>query len=217
MPQTDCMLTSRDIDACSARKQLLIGGEWRDAAGGKTMPVVNPGDGRGDRRGRVGVGAADVDAAVAAARAALAGPWGKMSARERGRLVWKLGERLMEQIDEVARLETLHNGKPITESRHIEIPMAAECLQYFAGWADKIHGETIPVKGNALVYTLREPLGVVARDRAVELPAAAGDVEGRAGAGDRQHGHPQAREPDAADGARARRARASTSGFRRAC
>ena len=68
----------------------------------------------------------------------------------------------MEKIDEVARLETLHNGKPITESRHIEIPMAAECLQYFAGWADKIHGETVPVKGNALVYTLREPLGVVA-------------------------------------------------------
>ena len=68
----------------------------------------------------------------------------------------------MERIDEVARLETLHNGKPIIESRHVEIPMAVECLQYFAGWADKIHGETIPVKRNALVYTLREPLGVVA-------------------------------------------------------
>jgi acyl-CoA reductase-like NAD-dependent aldehyde dehydrogenase len=104
----------------------------------------------------------DVDAAVAAARAALGGPWSKLSARERGRLVWKLGERLTEHIDEVARLETLHNGKPITESRHIEIPMAAECLQYFAGWADKIQGETVPVKGQALVYTLREPLGVVA-------------------------------------------------------
>jgi acyl-CoA reductase-like NAD-dependent aldehyde dehydrogenase len=99
---------------------------------------------------------------VEAARAALAGPWGKMPGRERGRLLWKLGERLTERIDEVARLETLHNGKPIMESRHIEIPMCAECLQYFAGWADKIQGETIPVKGEALVYTRREPLGVVA-------------------------------------------------------
>ena len=143
------------------RKQLLIDGEWRDAAGGATMPVVNP----ATEEIIADVAAAepaDVDAAVAAARAALTGPWGKMSARERGRLVWKLGERVMEQVDEVARLETLHNGKPITESRHVEIPMAAECLQYFAGWADKIHGETIPVKGQRFVYTLREPLGVVA-------------------------------------------------------
>jgi len=143
------------------RKQLLINGEWRDSASGATMPVVNP----ATEEVIAEVAAAtrdDVDAAVAAARAALSGPWGKMSARERGRLVWKLGERLMEQVDEVARLETLHNGKPIMESRHIEIPMAAECLQYFAGWADKVQGDTIPVKGNALVYTLREPVGVVA-------------------------------------------------------
>jgi len=143
------------------KKQLLIGGEWRDAADGKTMPVVNPAT-EEVIADVASAGAADVDAAVAAARAALAGPWGKMSARERGRLVWKLGERLVAQIDDVARLETLHNGKPIMESRHIEIPAAAECLQYFAGWADKVHGETVPVKGQALVYTLREPLGVVA-------------------------------------------------------
>jgi aldehyde dehydrogenase (NAD+) len=143
------------------RKQLLINGEWCDATGGRTMPVVNP----ATEEVIADVAAAskdDVDAAVAAARAALSGPWGKLSARERGRLVWKLGERVMEKVDEVARLETLHNGKPITESRHIEIPMAAECLQYFAGWADKIHGETVPVKGQAFVYTQREPLGVVA-------------------------------------------------------
>ncbi len=143
------------------RKQLLIDGEWRDATGGQTMPVVNPAT--EDVIAEVAAaGSADVDAAVRAARAALSGPWGRLSARERGRLVWKLGERLMDRIDEVARLETLHNGKPIMESRHIELPMAAECLQYFAGWADKLHGETIPVKGKALVYTQREPLGVVA-------------------------------------------------------
>ena len=107
-------------------------------------------------------GAADVDAAVAAARAAFEGPWSRLTARERGRLVRRLADRLMERVDEIARLETLHNGKPIGESRHIEIPAAAECFEYYAGWADKVMGETIPVKGNHLTYTLREPLGVVA-------------------------------------------------------
>src|SRR3954454_12536055 len=107
-------------------------------------------------------GREDLDAAVTAARAALAGPWTAMSARERGRLVRKLGERLVERADEIARLETVHNGKPISESRHIEIPAAAECFEYYGGGAGKVMGETIPVKGNHLTYTLREPIGVVA-------------------------------------------------------
>jgi aldehyde dehydrogenase (NAD+) len=143
------------------RRQLFINGEWRDAAGGKTIEVINP----ATEEVIAEVASAeqsDVDAAVAAARAAFDGPWSKLSARERGRIVWKIGERLMERADEIARLETLHNGKPIFESRQIEVPAAAECFQYFAGWADKIHGETIPVKGNFLTYTLREPVGVVA-------------------------------------------------------
>src|SRR5689334_11407030 len=143
------------------RKQLLIGGEWRDAAGGVTAPVINPATEETIAE-VASATSADVDAAVAAARAALGGPWGKMSARERGRLIWALAERLRQKADEVARLETLHNGKPIMESRQIEIPAAADCFQYFAGWADKIQGETIPVAGQQLVYTLREPLGVVA-------------------------------------------------------
>jgi acyl-CoA reductase-like NAD-dependent aldehyde dehydrogenase len=143
------------------RKQLFINGTWRDAVSGRTLEVVNPAT---EEVIAVVASAeqADVDAAVAAARAALEGPWGKLSARERGRLIWKIGEKLMEKADEIARLETLHNGKPIFESRQIEIPAAAECLQYYAGWADKIHGETIPVKGNYLTYTLREPVGVIA-------------------------------------------------------
>ena len=143
------------------RKQLFINGEWRDSASGATIEVINP----ATEEVVATVASseqADVDAAVAAARAALDGPWGKMSARDRGRLIWKIGERLMEKADEIARLETLHNGKPIFESRQIEVPAAAECFQYFAGWADKIHGETIPVRGNFLTYTLREPIGVVA-------------------------------------------------------
>jgi len=142
-------------------KQLLINNEWRNAASGGTMAVVNPATEEVITE-VAAADAADVEAAVAAARAALSGPWGQMSARDRGRLIARLAARLMERVEEVARLETLHNGKPISESRHIEIPAAAECLEYYAGWADKVMGETIPVKGNYLTYTLREPLGVVA-------------------------------------------------------
>ena len=141
--------------------QLFINNEWRTPAGGATMEVVNPAT--EEVVAQVGsAAAADLDAAVDAARAALSGPWGQLSARERGRLVRRLGERLLERADEVSRLETIHNGKPITESRQIEIPAAAECFEYYGGWSDKIMGETIPVKGNHLTYTLREPLGVVA-------------------------------------------------------
>ena len=143
------------------QKKLLIANEWRDASTGKTMEVTNPAT-EEVIAAVASAGKDDVDAAVAAARAAFNGPWGKMSARERGRLVSRLADRLMERADEVARLETLHNGKPIFESRQIEIPAAAECFEYYAGWADKVMGETIPVKGNYLTYTLREPLGVVA-------------------------------------------------------
>jgi aldehyde dehydrogenase (NAD+) len=141
--------------------QLLIDNEWRAAATGRTMDVVNPAT--EDVVAQVPSAAVpDLDAAVGAARAALDGPWAKLSARERGRLVRRLGERLLDRADEVARLETLHNGKPISESRHIEIPAAAECFEYYGGWSDKVMGETIPVKGNYLAYSLREPIGVVA-------------------------------------------------------
>src|SRR6187402_2420800 len=115
------------------------------------MPVINP----ATEEVIAEVASADksdVDAAVAAARTALNGPWSLLSARERGRLVRQLGERLMARADEIARLETLHNGKPISESRHIEIPAAAECFEYFGGWSDKVTGETIPVKVNHLTY-----------------------------------------------------------------
>jgi aldehyde dehydrogenase (NAD+) len=141
--------------------KLLIGNEWRDAVSGQTMEVVNPAT-EEIVAAVACAGREDLDAAVTAARAALAGPWSAMSVRERGRLVRKLGERLVERADEVARLETVHNGKPISESRQIEIPAAAECFEYYGGWSDKVMGETIPVKGNHLTYTLREPIGVVA-------------------------------------------------------
>jgi aldehyde dehydrogenase (NAD+) len=143
------------------QNKLLINNEWRSAASGRTMEVINPAT-EEVIASVASAGKDDLDAAVAAARAALNGPWGTMNARERGRLVRKLGDRLLERADEVARLETLHNGKPISESRHVEIPAAAECFEYYGGWSDKVMGETIPVKGNHLTYTLREPIGVVA-------------------------------------------------------
>jgi len=146
--------------AAIQHKQLFINNEWCPASSGQSMEVINPATEEVIAT-VASADASDVDAAVAAARAALAGPWGRMSARERGRFVSRLADRLLERADDVARLETLHNGKPIFESRQIEIPAAAECLEYYAGWADKVMGETIPVKGNYFTYTLREPLGVV--------------------------------------------------------
>ena len=144
----------------SDQKQLFIANEWRNASSGATYEIVNPAT-EGVIATAASATRADVDAAVQAARAAYTGAWAATSARDRGRFLSRLADRLMERADEVARLETLHNGKPIAESRHVEIPAAAECLEYYAGWADKVTGETIPVKGNYLTYTLREPIGVI--------------------------------------------------------
>jgi aldehyde dehydrogenase (NAD+)/phenylacetaldehyde dehydrogenase len=142
-------------------RQLFINGEWTPGGTGKQIDVVDP----ATEQVIASVPAAgkeDVDRAVAAARAALSGPWAAASARDRGRWLWAMGEKILARADDIARLETLHNGKPIFEARKIEIPSAAEVFQYYAGWADKIHGETIPVKGSFLTYTLRDPVGVVA-------------------------------------------------------
>jgi acyl-CoA reductase-like NAD-dependent aldehyde dehydrogenase len=144
----------------SDQKQLFIANEWRNASSGATYEIVNPAT-ESVIASAASATRADVDAAVHAARTAYTGVWAATSARDRGRFLSRLADRLMERADEVARLETLHNGKPIAESRHVEIPAAAECLEYYAGWADKVTGETIPVKGNYLTYTLREPIGVI--------------------------------------------------------
>jgi len=107
---------------------------------------------------------ADVDRAVQAARRASddrTGPWRKMSASERGRLIWKLAELVEKNIDELAELETLDNGKPIFEARYVDMPMVIDVLRYYAGWATKIHGETVNTFETAFTYTLREPVGVV--------------------------------------------------------
>ncbi|HEX6964351.1 MAG TPA: aldehyde dehydrogenase family protein [Gemmatimonadaceae bacterium] len=138
----------------------MIGGEKVNAASGKTYPVVNPAT--EEQLAAVAEGdAADIDRAVASARATFeSDKWRSTSARRRGEMLYRLGELCLEHKDEIARLETLNNGKPLFESM-IDIKLTADTLKYYGGWADKIHGETIPVDGPFFNYTLREPLGVV--------------------------------------------------------
>ncbi len=142
--------------------QLFVGGAWVDPEGGKTFATINP----ATEETICAVGSAsagDVDRAVAAAKAALPVWSKKTGARQRGLLLWKIADELERRIDEFALLETLDNGKPIFESRYVDLPTAIEALRYFAGWADKVSGDTIQVQGPfSFAYTLREPVGVIA-------------------------------------------------------
>lgn len=139
--------------------QLFIDGKWVDAESGKTFTTPNPAT--GETLAEVAeADKADVDKAVAAARKAFEGKWGKMSARDRGRLMYKLSQLIEEHSQELAELETADNGKPIRESQYVDLPQVVENFEYFAGWATKIEGETIPVPGQMFNYTLREPIGV---------------------------------------------------------
>ncbi len=141
--------------------KMLIDGVWMNAMSGRTFETINPAT--GEVIAKVAEGEkGDVDKAVAAARKAFdKGAWRKTSARERGRYLYRLADLIEKNIDELARLETLDNGKPISESRNIDLPLVIECYRYYAGWADKIQGKTIPVNGPYFCYTRHEPVGVV--------------------------------------------------------
>jgi aldehyde dehydrogenase (NAD+) len=142
--------------------KLFIGGKWVDAASGKTFATTNPATGE-TLTMLAEAGEVDADAAVNAARAAYTfGPWAEMAAADRAKILWKIGDLVDKNVEEIGTLETLDNGKPIFESRYVDMPMVAEVFRYFAGWATKIMGETVPVRGPFLNYTLREPIGVVA-------------------------------------------------------
>jgi aldehyde dehydrogenase (NAD+)/phenylacetaldehyde dehydrogenase len=142
--------------------KLLYGGAAHEAKSGKTFDTINPADGKPITK-VAAAGAADVDAAVTSARKAFEeGPWPKMSGDERGKLLWRLGDLLEKHREEIARLETMDSGKPIRDTTNVDVPYAADCFRYFAGWASKLHGETIPVRGPFLNYTRREPVGVCA-------------------------------------------------------
>jgi acyl-CoA reductase-like NAD-dependent aldehyde dehydrogenase len=156
---------SETIESAFLRQQpvkMLIGGQWVAAASGKTFETFNPATGR--VLAQVAEGdAEDINRAVAAARKAFeSGPWPKMTPSQRGRLLWRVAELIEEHADELAMLETLDNGKPIRYSKASDVPLTADHFRYFAGWATKIEGETIPVSiPNMFTYTLREPLGVI--------------------------------------------------------
>lgn len=143
-----------------ADQHLLIDGKFVPAQSGKTFPTLNPATGQvicqvaeADK--------ADVDLAVKAARKALDGPWGRMNASDRARLMHKLADAIESRWEELATLETLDNGKPIGDSLAADLPLTIKCYRYYAGWADKIQGKTIPVDGNYFCYTRHEPVGVV--------------------------------------------------------
>ena len=140
--------------------ECFIGGRWTPAVSGRTFETVNPAT--EEVIAQVAEGdAADVDLAVKAARHALEqGPWGRMDARDRGRLLYKLADLIEENAEELAALETLDNSKPIRDSRGADLPLVIDCLRYYAGFADKIHGQTIPIRGEYFTYTRREPVGV---------------------------------------------------------
>ncbi|HUA14245.1 MAG TPA: aldehyde dehydrogenase family protein [Verrucomicrobiae bacterium] len=148
-------------------RKMLINGKWVGALSGKTFPTYNPATGEvlaqvaeGDRE--------DIDEAVKAARNAFDnGPWRRISAAERSRLMWKLSDLLEKHLEEFAYLESLDNGKPLAVARAADVPLAIDLFRYMAGWATKIEGNTIPLsvpytpKARYLAYTLREPVGVV--------------------------------------------------------
>jgi len=142
--------------------KMLIGGQWVEAASGKAFETIDPST--GEVLARVAEGdSEDINRAVTAARKAFeSGPWPKMTPSQRGRLLWKVAELIEQHADELAQLETLDNGKPIKYSKGGDVPLTADHFRYFAGWATKIEGDTIPVSiPNMFTYSLREPLGVV--------------------------------------------------------
>jgi len=154
---------ARTVKAPTVKQQqpLFIGGKWLDSVSGKTFGTVNPATGEticqvaeGDK--------ADVDLAVKAARKAFEdGPWPRMAASERGRLLNKLADLIEQNKEELAGLESLDNGKPYQVALAADLPLTIKCYRYYAGWADKVHGKTIPVEGPYLCYTKHEPVGVV--------------------------------------------------------
>lgn len=146
--------------------RLLIGGEWVKPLGGDTIEVFDPATEARLTTAAL-AGPADIDRAVAAARAALRGEWSRMTSYERTRLIWRFADELEQDLDLATELEVLDNGMPRMAAWYSIAKFGCEFLRYYAGWATKIHGETIPVSpaearnGDSLTYTRREPIGVV--------------------------------------------------------
>jgi aldehyde dehydrogenase (NAD+) len=142
-------------------KKLLINNEWVDSVSGKTFATINPAT--AEEICQVAeADAADVDKAVHAARVAFeTGPWRQATASQRGLLLHRLADLIEKHADELAQLEALDNGKPYSVASAADLPLVIACYRYYAGWADKIQGKTIPINGNYFCYTRHEPVGVV--------------------------------------------------------
>lgn len=146
--------------AVSATK-LLINNRWVPSESGKTFATVNPATGE-EICQIAEADAADVEKAVKAARRAFEhGPWRKLPASERGRMLHRLADLIEKHADELAALESLDNGKPVSIAKAVDVAATVGCFRYFAGWSDKVHGKTIPVDGDFFCYTRHEPVGVV--------------------------------------------------------
>jgi aldehyde dehydrogenase (NAD+) len=146
--------------AVSATK-LLINNRWVPSESGKTFATVNPATGE-EICQIAEADAADVDNAVHAARRAFEhGPWRKLPASERGRMLHRLADLIEKHADDLAALESLDNGKPVSIAKAVDVAATVGCFRYFAGWSDKVHGKTIPVDGDFFCYTRHEPVGVV--------------------------------------------------------
>ena len=154
-------MNSTVITHSSVRHKLLIDGKWEEAVSGKSIPVINPAT--GEQLAIVpDAGPEDVDRAVKAARRTFEeGVWRRMDVSKREKIIWRIGELIERNKEELGMLESLNNGKTYREALRGDIPPASDIFYYYAGWARKIYGETIPVDGNYLNYTLREPVGVV--------------------------------------------------------
>ncbi len=152
---------AKELPVALGPTKLLINNRWVDSQSGKTFPTINPAT--GDEICQLAeADAADVDEAVKAARQAFEdGPWPKMSAAERGRLLFKLADLIEQHADELAMLESLDNGKPSHVARSADLGLTIATYRYYAGWADKVQGRTIPVAGDYFTYTKHEPVGVV--------------------------------------------------------
>jgi aldehyde dehydrogenase (NAD+) len=153
--------TLREQSVPITATRLMINNQWVEASSGRSFPTINPAT--GDEICQVAeADAPDVNRAVSAARAAFdRGPWRRMAAAERGRLLNKLADLIEKNAEELARLESLDNGKPYKVALSADLPLTIACYRYYAGWADKIQGRTIPIQGNYFCYTRLEPVGVV--------------------------------------------------------
>ncbi|GAA0429328.1 aldehyde dehydrogenase DhaS [Lentibacillus halophilus] len=153
------------------KKKLYINGEFVDSDSKSTFNTLDPAT--GDVLAKVSeAGQSDIDKAVNAARKAFEeGAWPKMSAAERGKLMFRLADLMEEHIDEIAQLDTLDNGKPINETRYVDIPNAIEQFRYFGGWTTKLFGQTIPISNSYFNYTYHEPVGVAGQIIPWNFPA----------------------------------------------